>query len=241
MRSIALALAAIFSASACVGIIEDAQMDFGSDGGQAGPGASTTSTTSGGETRATGSTGSAGSSAGITSSGAAGYSTSGIGGAAGATGGSTTGLGFGGASGVGGNTTTSGGGSGGQPTTDGGMGGNFGGAGGGGSGGRRVDAGLGGGTTATFTQVKAIIQTRCSTCHSNFTTYNTLMTHTVGQCGNDKLAKANDPANSAFLELVQGQGCGGYLMPRGCSSAPCISSADIQTFTNWINAGAPNN
>jgi len=101
---------------------------------------------------------------------------------------------------------------------------------------------MGGGVVgATFAQVRSIVQARCGNCHSNFTNYNTLTTHGVSRCGNDKLATANDTANSAFLELVQGQGCNGYLMPRGCSSAPCISNADIQTFTSWINAGAPNN
>jgi hypothetical protein len=30
-------------------------------------------------------------------------------------------------------------------------------------------------------------------------------------------------------------------MPRVCRTAPCIPAADINTFTAWINAGAPNN
>jgi hypothetical protein len=85
------------------------------------------------------------------------------------------------------------------------------------------------------------VQARCANCHRNFADYNTLTTHSVSRCGNDKLATAGDPANSAFLELVQGTNCGGFLMPRGCSRTPCISAADIQTFTDWINAGAPNN
>jgi uncharacterized membrane protein len=132
------------------------------------------------------------------------------------------------------------GGSGGH-VSDGGFGGGFGGA-----GGSKPDAGMGGsgGSVvggATYTQVKAIIQSRCASCHSNFNSYNGLTTSSVGQCGNDKLATPNDPGRSAFLQLVQGQGCGGFLMPRGCSSAPCISASDIQTFTSWINAGAPNN
>ncbi len=88
--------------------------------------------------------------------------------------------------------------------------------------------------------MKAIVQRDCVSCHGSFANYNTLTTHAVSRCGGDTLAKANDPANSAFLELVQGQ-CGGFLMPRGCTKAPCISATDMQTFTSWIAAGAPNN
>lgn len=108
----------------------------------------------------------------------------------------------------------------------------------GGSGGSAIDAGTGAGGV-TFTQVKAIVQRNCGSCHANFTSYATFTTHQANPCGNDALAKANDPANSSFLELVQGQ-CS-LLMPKGCSKAPCISASDIQTVTAWINAGAPNN
>ena len=93
---------------------------------------------------------------------------------------------------------------------------------------------------ATFSQVRAIVQRNCGNCHGGFSNYSTLTSHRASPCGGDVLATANDPANSAFLELVQGH-CGSFLMPRGCRSAPCISSSDIQTFTSWINAGAPNN
>jgi hypothetical protein len=87
--------------------------------------------------------------------------------------------------------------------------------------------------------VKAIIQRNCGNCHASFTSYATFTSHKASQCGNDALATASDPANSAFLELVQGQ-CS-ILMPRGCRTTPCIAAADIQTVTSWINAGAPNN
>jgi hypothetical protein len=113
-------------------------------------------------------------------------------------------------------------------------------AGAGGSGGNS-DAGVDGGGNAsapTFTQVKAIIQRNCGACHAAFTSYATFTTHQAGPCGGDTLASADDPANSAFLELVQGR-CT-ILMPRGCTTAPCIAAADIQTVTAWINAGAPN-
>jgi hypothetical protein len=116
-----------------------------------------------------------------------------------------------------------------------------------GSGGSRPDGGTAGGGTGgsgvggpSFATVSALVKKNCGSCHSNFSSYSTLTSHTVSRCGSDTLAKANDPANSAFLELVSGQ-CNGYLMPRGCSKAPCISQADITTFTDWINAGAPMN
>jgi len=87
--------------------------------------------------------------------------------------------------------------------------------------------------------VKAIVQRNCASCHSSFTSYATFTSHRANPCGGDSLAQAGDPANSAFLELVQGQ-CS-TLMPRGCKTAPCISAADIQTVTDWVKAGAPNN
>lgn len=92
----------------------------------------------------------------------------------------------------------------------------------------------------TFTQVRAIVQRYCGNCHGTFPNYATFTSHSVAQCGGDTLAVSNDPANSAFLELVQGR-CGAFLMPRGCTSAPCIATSDIQTVTTWVNEGALNN
>jgi uncharacterized membrane protein len=94
--------------------------------------------------------------------------------------------------------------------------------------------------TVTFTQVRAIVQRSCGGCHGTFPNYATFTSHSAGPCGGDTLATANDPANSAFLELVQGK-CGSFLMPRGCTSAPCIAMSDIQTVTTWVNEGALNN
>jgi hypothetical protein len=119
-----------------------------------------------------------------------------------------------------------------------------GGAGIGGAAGRGGAAGTGGGGgpvgTVTFSQVSAVVSRNCGNCHSSFRNYSTLTTHAVSRCGGDTLVKANDAANSAILELVQGM-CGSFLMPRGCSKAPCISAADIQTITTWVNEGARNN
>jgi uncharacterized membrane protein len=117
---------------------------------------------------------------------------------------------------------------------------------GGALGGSRPDAGSAGSvieagvTGATYAEVRTIVQRRCVPCHASFATYATFTTHRVGNCGSDTLSKANDPANSAFLELVQGQ-CGSFLMPRGCRTAPCIPASEIQTVTSWVNAGALNN
>jgi hypothetical protein len=142
-----------------------------------------------------------------------------------------------------------------------GLGGRSGG-GAGGSGGARAGAGgigmgaAGSGTggaasSVPFSQVAAIIQAQCgkSTCHggrenpnltnTNLTTlYNTLTGTTVRQCGSDHLVTKNDTANSALLELPQGQ-CGNFIMPQGCTKTPCLQAADLTTITNWINAGAP--
>jgi len=156
--------------------------------------------------------------------------------------------------------TTSGGGAGGTASATGGTGGTANAAGGtggtrpgtGGSGGAMSGAaGSAGNAAALFTPVGTLIQMTCATaaCHggrqrpslsdTNPTTlYNTLKSTAVRQCGSDRLATPNDPANSALLELVQQQ-CGTFVMPAGCNTNPCISASDIATITAWIQAGAP--
>ena len=107
------------------------------------------------------------------------------------------------------------------------------------------------GDTVTFASVAAIVQATCgaTNCHgrrerptltnANLTTLYTTLTGTaVQQCGSDHLAKANDKANSALLELVQHQ-CGTFVMPDGCTDNPCIDAASLATITAWIDAGAP--
>jgi hypothetical protein len=125
----------------------------------------------------------------------------------------------------------------------------------GGAGGVRAGAGGttagGSGGSSAFTQVAAIIQTQCgaSSCHggkenpkltnTNLSTlYTTLTSTTVRQCGSDHLVTKNDTANSALLELPQGQ-CTNFLMPQTCTKAPCLQQADLTTISNWIAAGAP--
>jgi hypothetical protein len=222
----------------CVGIIDNAGM--WDDGGSSSSTSSTGTTVTSGTTGTSGS----GSTSDVTSTGATSTGSSSTSATSSATTASTgavgtpTTSGAGGAGGGLGGAGGAGSGSGGG-TTDAGRGGS-------GTGGGRPDAGTVGGTTEggvggpTFAQVSAIVQRNCASCHRTFTTFSVLTTHAVSRCGNDMLAKPNDAANSAFLELVLGQ-CGTFLMPRACKTAPCISAADIDTFTAWINAGAPNN
>ena len=106
-----------------------------------------------------------------------------------------------------------------------------------------------GGVSSTFAQVAAIVDQSCgaSTCHggrenppltNDANLYNTLISDTVRQCGNNALVTPNNPGASALLMLVNGQ-CGNLIMPEGCQQTPCLSAADIATITAWINAGAP--
>ena len=210
----------VFVATSCVAIIDNSGMvnDHAAGGSGGGSTASTTTSTT------TGNAGAGPSTTSGPSTGASGASTG------------PGGSGFGGSIGTGGDPTGGGGFGGSGFAPDAGMGGR-------GSGGGTIDAGQDSGVVggATYTQVKAIVQQRCTPCHRGFETYSSLTTHSVSRCGGDPLAKPNDPANSAWLELVQGQNCGGFLMPRGCRTTPCLSATEIQTFTSWINAGAPNN
>ena len=106
-----------------------------------------------------------------------------------------------------------------------------------------------GGAGVTFAQVAAIVDQSCgaATCHggrenppltNDANLYNTLLSDTVRQCGNNALITPNNAATSALLMLVNGQ-CGNLIMPEGCQNTPCWSAADIATVTAWINAGAP--
>jgi hypothetical protein len=68
--------------------------------------------------------------------------------------------------------------------------------------------------------------------------YATLTKTSVRQCGSDDLVVPGDTANSALLELLNHK-CGTFVMPEGCKTTPCFSSADMATITAWIQAGAP--
>ena len=68
--------------------------------------------------------------------------------------------------------------------------------------------------------------------------YTTLTSTAVPECGNDRLVTAGDTANSAILQLVNGQ-CEDLLMPATCDVAPCLEAPDMKTISDWIAAGAP--
>jgi hypothetical protein len=228
-----------------------------SDAGRSASNGGSTGGSSGGTTASTGGTSTAGSGGTGASSAAGGTGGPGFGG-----GGTLAGSGGTlGGSGMGGASAGAGGGAGTGPGGRGGAGSGFGGsAGTGGRGGAtaggagRAAAGSGGsagGGTSLFAPVGALVQTTCADadCHGGkerpsllntnpATLYNTLINTAVRQCGSDRLATANDPANSALLELVQHQ-CGAFVMPEGCMANPCIDADAIATITAWIQAGAP--
>ena len=204
-------------------------------------GASGVSSVGGTTTASGGASGSASSTFGGTNSGAT--STGGVA--------TTGGTGFGGITSTGGVTGTGGTSFGGFSAAAGsgvGAGSGLGGGSGSASAGRGGSAGTTSVSAPTFASVRTLITQACAeaTCHGgrrnpNLGTaslYTTLTTTTVRECGSDRLVTPRDPANSAILELVQGQ-CGELWMPEGCDTLPCIDAESIKLLTDWINAGAP--
>lgn len=55
--------------------------------------------------------------------------------------------------------------------------------------------------------------------------------------------KPNDPTNSYLIQKIEGAaGIVGAQMPDGCpTTQPCLTQAQINEFSSWVNAGAPNN
>lgn len=171
-------------------------------------------------------------------------------GAAGASAGAPSSAG-GGAGGTGGASAGSGGGS---------TGGSAG-KGGGGSGGGGGSAG--GGSTATFAQVTTIINSSCATgmCHNatsgqlNFKTpspdlYTVLTTaipSSVAHCKGTTLVVPSNAAGSFLASVVKAKatcknnGADESIarMPDNCNGNSCLSTAQIATISDWINAGAP--
>jgi mono/diheme cytochrome c family protein len=91
-----------------------------------------------------------------------------------------------------------------------------------------------GGTVSFARDVLPILQAYCSGCHGtnrqaaglDFSSYSSLM-------NGRPVVVPNDPNNSELLQVVIAG-----IMPRGGNS---LSDQQIQTITDWINAGAPNN
>src|SRR5262245_17036813 len=241
-----LVVAAIF-ASACVNTLEGpAYEELEGTGGMAGASAGNASSTgaAGGTAPQGGNvgTGSGGASSGASSLGGTGSGGTGVtggtssGGVGGVSSGGLGGTGGSGFGGLGGVTVT-----GGVAGTGARMGGGVAGSGslaGAGSGGT-----AGGATTSTFPAVRDLIVEVCAdaTCHGGrerpsltaTNLYTTLTNTAVRQCGNDRLVTPGDTANSAILELVNGQ-CGNLLMPENCMEAPCLGPAEQMIISSWI-------
>lgn len=246
-------LAAAILASACVNTLEGPPVDeLDGTGGSAGAAAGASNTGAMGGTAPQGgnvSTGAGGSFSGTSAIGGTGSSGTGVGGTGlgGTSVGGTSGAALGGSSGTGfggvsGTIATGGVGGAGARTGGGGVAGS----------GALTGAGSGGTagstTASTFPAVRDLIVEVCAdaTCHGGrerpsltaTNLYTTLTSTAVRQCGNDRLVTPGDTANSAILELVNGQ-CGNLLMPENCMSAPCLGAGDQMIISSWIAAGAP--
>jgi hypothetical protein len=100
--------------------------------------------------------------------------------------------------------------------------------------------------------VQSIFATNCTGfgCHTatNLTgglnlsaanAYADLVNVTAPECGSRNYVTPFSPTTSYLLDKVHGTNlCGGGQMPLG---KPPLSAAAIQTLTNWICEGAPNN
>jgi len=215
-----------------------------------------TGSTSGGMTNVGGSASPSGSVGGSGTAGVGGSNADPIGTGGASTGGASTGGTSTGGSGFAGSAQAgSGAGSfGGTPSTGNPTGGSTGIAGRGASGGSTGVAGSAPGSAGApggasgFAAVTTIITRTCATatCHggrrnpnlSAANLYTTLTSTAVSECGNDRLVTAGDTANSAILQLVNGQ-CEDLLMPATCDAPPCLDAADMKTISDWIAAGAP--
>ncbi len=180
-------------------------------------------------------------------------------------GGTTGGGGRGGTMGDGGRGGAAGMGGRGGATGTAGRGGTTG-TGGRGTGGRGGAGGTGGGAAggtggaATFAQVAMILGTSCGTgdCH-NGTEHSDLRNNTglhgrivnanpsgsrvMSSCTSRMLIVPNNVGTSVIAQAVMASvsGCTNARMPDDCptTNRPCLTAAQINTITSWINAGAP--
>ena len=160
------------------------------------------------------------------------------------TGGSVTGPSTAGAGGAGGASTGNTGGSIGS-----------GGRGNGGSGGSSTGSG-GGSSTASFANVTTIINGRCVGCHGGgqhvnlsadlYTALTTPIPMSAAHCKGTTLVVPGNAAGSFLVSIVKGMStCKNNAanesiprMPDRCNGNSCLSAAQVQTLTDWINAGA---
>jgi len=120
---------------------------------------------------------------------------------------------------------------------------------GGGNAGRGGSAGAAG-ASAAFRQVSVIFGKNCGIagCHADKQSphfsadamlYATLTAGTVlAECDYNKMIEPGDPSKSALVQLMNRK-CGTFTMPPGCNKTTCLSAADLQTLSDWVQAGAP--
>lgn len=92
--------------------------------------------------------------------------------------------------------------------------------------------------TISFTgDVLPIIQSRCVRCHGEDRIEEGLLMRTYDEImagsENGPVVVPGDPANSKMVELVTNQ-----KMPK---RGPKLTPPQVQTITDWVAAGAPNN
>jgi hypothetical protein len=124
------------------------------------------------------------------------------------------------------------------------------GAGNAGGAGASSSAGAAGGSAA-FARVSSMLGKNCGIvgCHADKQTphfvpgpmlYQTLTgpNTVLAACDYTKFVEAGDPSKSALVRLMNRQ-CDSFTMPPSCTKTPCISATDLQTLSDWIQAGAP--
>jgi hypothetical protein len=121
------------------------------------------------------------------------------------------------------------------------------------------DAGSGGstGSSASFTQVFALLTTSCagSSCHANAmrpadglsfsdmaTAYANLVNVDAVSCSGEKRVVPGDPDKSELVHSLQHTNVGSCTRtPRMPDGKPQLAQSDIDVVIAWIQAGAPNN
>ncbi|WP_441290932.1 c-type cytochrome domain-containing protein [Sorangium sp. KYC3313] len=195
----------------------------------------------GGETDTSTSSSTSSSASSSSSSAGQGGGTGGTDGQGGGTGGSDVGTGG------------QGGGAGGSDVGTGGQGGGAGGAGTGGEGGSApVGDPLCGAGTATFADVRMILNTTCAGCHGNNgpasagldlranAAHGELVNGNSTECTGRKLVVPGKPSESYIINKVRGSGlCGDDSRMPPMTAGAALPEASIKKINDWICAGAP--
>ena len=103
-----------------------------------------------------------------------------------------------------------------------------------------------------FSSISMLLAASCggTTCHTtrqkpmlvnNASLHSTLLDTVVSECGGAHLVVPGNPDGSAIIQLVNRR-CTksgrAFYMPRNCTTNPCLPAAQLQTLTQWIQAGA---